>query len=155
MLCPQCGHRTYPRISPCVLVAIRKDDCILLARSNRHKPGFFSILAGFVESGETLEQAAVREVEEEVGVRVANLRYAGSQPWPFPCSLMLGYHARAVTTEITVDAEEIVEARWFSREELARACESREIALPPAVSIARRLVERWYGEPLKGDWIRP
>ncbi len=118
MLCPQCGHRTYPRISPCVLVAIRKDDCILLARSNRHKPGFFSILAGFVESGETLEQAAVREVAEEVGVQIDHLRYAGSQPWPFPHSLMMGFYADYVGGEIVCQEDEIAEAAWFRLDQL-------------------------------------
>jgi NAD+ diphosphatase len=132
MLCPQCGHRTYPRISPCVLVAIRKDDCILLARSNRHKPGFFSILAGFVESGETLEQAAVREVEEEVGVRVANLRYAGSQPWPFPHSLMMGFYADYVSGDIVCQPNEIVEAGWFKPDELPE--------IPPVQTLSGQMI---------------
>lgn len=118
MLCHQCGHRAYPRISPCVLVAIRKHDEILLARSSRHKPGVFSILAGFVESGETLEQAAVREVAEEVGVAITNLRYAGSQPWPFPHSLMAGFYADYVSGDIRCQEHEIAEAGWFKFREL-------------------------------------
>lgn len=111
-LCPKCGHRCYPRIAPCVLVAVVKDDEILLARSNRHKPGFFSILAGFVESAETLEQAAIREVKEEVGIDITNLRYIGSQPWPFPHSLMTGFIADYAAGDIICQPEEIAEAYW-------------------------------------------
>lgn len=155
-VCESDGSEHYPRTDPAVIVlVIDDDDRALLGRQGRWQPTWFSTLAGFVEPGESAEAAVRREVFEESGVRVGELAYLGSQPWPFPCSLMLGYHARATTTDVRVDGEEIVEARWFSREELATACESREIALPPAVSIARRLVERWYGEPLKGDWIRP
>jgi len=113
MLCHKCGHRVYPRISPCILVAVVKDQQILLARSKRHKVGFFSILAGFVESGETLEQAAVREVAEEVGVHITNLRYVGSQPWPFPHSLMAGFMADYVAGDIRCQPNEIEEAYWF------------------------------------------
>jgi NAD+ diphosphatase len=91
-------------------------------------------------------------VAEEVGIVVTNPRYLGSQPWPFPRSLMLGFFAEAVTTALTPDAEEIAEARWFSRQELARALESGELRLPPPVSIARRLIETWYGGELTGDW---
>lgn len=118
MSCHKCGHRCYPRVSPCVLVAVLKEDSILLARSKRHKPGFFSILAGFVESGETLEQAAIREVKEEVGVDIANLRYAGSQPWPFPHSLMMGFIADYQGGEIRCQPNEIEEAAWFSLQQL-------------------------------------
>jgi NAD+ diphosphatase len=94
----------------------------------------------------------VREVAEEVGIAVTSPRYLGSQPWPFPRSLMLGFFARALTTELTPDTEEIAEARWFTREELAHALETGEVRLPPPVSIARRLIETWYGGPLAGDW---
>ncbi|QBL10607.1 NAD(+) diphosphatase [Rheinheimera sp. D18] len=117
-LCNKCGHRCYPRIAPCVLVGIVKDNQILLARSNRHRAGFFSILAGFVESGETLEQAAVREVKEEVGIDIANLRYVGSQPWPFPHSLMTGFIADYVAGDIVCQPHEIEEAYWFSFDQL-------------------------------------
>lgn len=155
-VCAADGSEHYPRTDPAVIVlVIDDDDRALLGRQGRWQPSWFSTLAGFVEPGESAEAAVRREVFEEAGVRVGEMAYLGSQPWPFPCSLMLGYHAWATTTDVRVDGEEIVEAGWFSRDELARACESREIALPPAVSIARRLVERWYGEPLKGDWIRP
>lgn len=112
-LCHKCGHRCYPRIAPCVLVGIKKQNQILLARSSRHKSGFFSILAGFVESAETLEQAAVREVKEEVGVNINNLNYVGSQPWPFPHSLMTGFVAEYVSGDIVCQPQEIEEAGWF------------------------------------------
>jgi NAD+ diphosphatase len=112
-LCNKCGHRCYPRIAPCVLVGIVKEGQILLARSSRHRAGFFSILAGFVESAETLEQAAVREVKEEVGIDIANLRYVGSQPWPFPHSLMTGFIADYAGGDIVCQPQEIEEAHWF------------------------------------------
>jgi NAD+ diphosphatase len=154
--CPEDGSEHYPRTDPAVIVLVLdEDDRALLGRQGRWQPSWFSTLAGFVEPGESAEAAVRREILEEAGVTVDAMTYLGSQPWPFPCSLMLGYHAWATSTDIVVDGEEIVEARWFSREELAAACESGEVALPPAVSIARRLIERWYGEPMSGDWIRP
>jgi len=154
--CPEDGSEHYPRTDPAVIVlVIDEDDRALLGRQGRWQPSWFSTLAGFVEPGESAEAAVRREILEEAGVHVGEMTYLGSQPWPFPCSLMLGYHAWATSTDIVVDGEEIVEARWFSRAELAAACVSGEVALPPAVSIARRLIERWYGEPLSGDWIRP
>ena len=154
--CPEHGSEHYPRTDPAVIVVVLDaDDRCLLGRQARWQPTWFSTLAGFVESGESAEAAVRREVWEEAGVRVGEMTYLGSQPWPFPCSLMLGYHARATSTSIRVDGEEIVEARWFSRAELVAACESGEVALPPAVSIARWLIEVWFGEPLPGDWIRP
>lgn len=154
--CPEHGSEHYPRTDPAVIVLVLDaDDRCLLGRQARWQPTWFSTLAGFVESGESAEAAVRREVFEESGVRVGDMTYLGSQPWPFPCSLMLGYHARATSTSITVDGEEIVEARWFSRDELVAACTSGEVALPPAVSIARWLIEAWFGQPLPGDWIRP
>ncbi|CAM3933833.1 NAD(+) diphosphatase [Rheinheimera salexigens] len=117
-LCHKCGHRCYPRIAPCVLIAVQREGQILLARSSRHKPGSFSILAGFVESAETLENAAKREVKEEVGVEITNLRYVGSQPWPFPHSLMAGFIADYVSGEIICQPEEIEEAYWYDVDKL-------------------------------------
>lgn len=154
--CPEDGSEHYPRTDPAVIVLVLDDeDRALLGRQGRWQPTWFSTLAGFVEPGESAEAAVRREILEEAGVVVDEVAYLGSQPWPFPCSLMLGYHAWATTTDIRVDGEEIVEARWFSRAELSAACDSGDVALPPAVSIARRLIERWYGERLPGDWIRP
>ena len=131
--CPACGHQCYPRVSPCVIVAIRRDDRLLLARSSRHPEGLFSVLAGFVESGETLEQAVEREVFEEVGIGVTNIHYFDSQPWPFPHSLMVGFLADYDAGEIRCDDEEILEADWFDVNELPFT--------PPKVSIAGRLIE--------------
>ncbi|NUW46478.1 NAD(+) diphosphatase [Nonomuraea rhodomycinica] len=152
-VCPRDSSQHFPRVDPAVIMLVRdRDDRCLLARGPQWPEGRLSILAGFVEPGESLEHAVIREVAEEVGVQVANPRYLGSQPWPFPRSLMLGFFAEALTTTLTPDAEEIAEARWFSREELAEALASGEVRLPPPVSIARRLIETWYGEPLTGDW---
>ena len=154
--CPADGSEHYPRTDPAVIVlVIDPDDRALLGRQGRWQPQWFSTLAGFVEPGESAEAAVRREMHEEAGVLVGEMAYLGSQPWPFPCSLMLGYHAWTADRDIRVDGEEIVEARWFSRAELAASCDAGTVALPPAVSIARRLIERWYGEPLRGDWIRP
>ncbi|MFI7640298.1 NAD(+) diphosphatase [Nonomuraea sp. NPDC049400] len=152
-ICPQDASQHFPRVDPAVIMLVRdEDDRCLLARGPQWPEGRLSILAGFVEPGESLEHAVAREVAEEVGITVANPRYLGSQPWPFPRSLMLGFFAEATSTELTPDAEEIAEARWYSREELARALESGELRLPPPVSIARRLIETWYGGELTGDW---
>jgi NAD+ diphosphatase len=130
-------------------------DRALLGRQARWEKGWFSTLAGFVEPGESAEDAVRREVAEESGVRVGEVVFLGSQPWPFPSSLMFGYHAWATDPSIEVDGTEIEEARWFSRDELAAACREGSVSLPPAVSIARRLIERWYGDELPGDWSRP
>lgn len=157
--CPDDDSDHFPRTDPAVIVLVRdRDDRALLGRQQRWAPGWFSTLAGFVESGESAEAALRREVREESGIVIADgpddIRYLGSQPWPFPCSLMLGYHAWTDDHAITVDGEEIVEARWFTRDELAEACRRGDVQLPPSVSIARRLVERWYGSELPGDWSR-
>jgi NAD+ diphosphatase len=115
-----------------------------------------SILAGFVEPGESAEQAVVREVGEETAIKVTNVRYVGSQPWPMPRSLMLGFRADAPAGQaIAVDHEEIVEARWFSREELLAAVKAGELALPSPVSIARRIIEAWFGGELPSAWPEP
>ncbi|MFC7002798.1 NAD(+) diphosphatase [Pseudobowmanella zhangzhouensis] len=131
--CSRCSHRCYPRISPCVIVAIRKDKQILLAQGTRHTNGMYSTLAGFVESGETLEQAVHREVFEEVGIRVTNLRYFSSQPWPFPHSLMVGFLADYAGGEITPEPKEIADAKWFDADKLP--------LIPPTFSIAGHLIQ--------------
>lgn len=131
--CHNCGHRCYPRISPCIIVAIRHDNKILLAKGRHHKNDMYSTLAGFVESGETLENAVHREVFEEVGVKVKNLRYFGSQPWPFPHSLMCGFLADYDSGDINIDQHEIVDAKWFDFDELPN--------IPPTFSIAGQLIE--------------
>jgi NAD+ diphosphatase len=153
--CPNCGREHYPRTDPAVIMAISDpDDRILLGRQAVWPEKRFSTLAGFVEPGESLEDAVRREVAEEAGVVVGEVTYLGSQPWPFPSSLMLGFRGRAVSTDITVDAVEIAQASWWSREELAADIAAGELRLPPGVSIARRLIEDWYGGPIddRSDW---
>jgi NAD+ diphosphatase len=152
--CPVDGSEHFPRVDPAVIMLVRDDgDRCLLARNRNWPPGRVSILAGFVEPGESLEQAVVREVGEETGLRVGGMRYVGSQPWPMPRSLMLGFVAHAGgQQEIVVDEEEIAEARWFTREQLTAAVATREVLLPPPVSIAHRIIESWYGAPLPGSW---
>lgn len=132
-ICPQCGTVNYPRLSPAVIVAVLKDNQILLARNKRFRLPFYSVLAGFVEPGETLEECVQREIREEVNIRVKNIRYFGSQPWPFPNSLMIAFVADYADGEIATDGLEIVEAAWFSKDELPQ--------IPPKISIARQLID--------------
>ncbi len=133
MHCPACGLLAYPRISPAVMVLVRDGDKLLLGRSPHFKPGVFSALAGFVEPGETLEQCAAREVREEVGIEISNLRYFDSQPWPFPNSLMLAFFADYAGGTITPDPNEIEAADWFAIDALP--------LLPEPISISRRLID--------------
>ena len=133
--CPACGLVVYPRISPAIIVLITRGEEILLARSPRFPNGMHSVIAGFVESGETLEHAVHREVKEEVGLVVKNLRYFASEPWPFPDSLMIGFVAEYAAGEIEIDNNEIVSAGWFSRDSLP--------PLPASMSISRALIDRW------------
>ena len=135
--CPDCGLVCYPRLSPAVIVAVVKEDKLLLATSARFRTNFWSVLAGFVEPGETLEACVVREVHEEVGILVKNVRYFDSQPWPFPDSLMLGFTAEYAEGEIRIDPAEITGADWFPADNLPN--------IPPKVSIARRLID-WFVE---------
>ncbi|GAA1916638.1 NAD(+) diphosphatase [Streptantibioticus ferralitis] len=147
--CSACGAEHYPRTDPAVIMLVTDDqDRALLGRQVHWPEGRFSTLAGFVEPGESIEQAVVREVFEEAGVQVGEVSYVASQPWPFPSSLMLGFMARATSSEIRVDGEEIHEARWFSREDYRRAIATGDILPPTGISIAARLIELWYGEPL-------
>jgi NADH pyrophosphatase NudC (nudix superfamily) len=152
--CVADGSEHFPRIDPAVIMLVTDpDDRCLLARNAQWPQRRVSILAGFVEPGESAEQAVVREVGEETGIFVTAVRYVGSQPWPMPHSLMLGFRATAAGgEEIRVDAEEIAEARWFSRAELAGSISSGEILLPPPVSIAHRIIVSWYGSELAGAW---
>ena len=133
MHCNQCGLSAYPRISPAVMVLVRRENELLLARSPHFKPGVFSALAGFVEAGETLEACAAREVKEEVGIDIAHLEYFDSQSWPFPNSLMVAFFADYAGGEVTPDPTEIEAADWFDIGALPK--------LPEPVSIARRLIE--------------
>jgi NAD+ diphosphatase len=144
MHCSRCNHRCYPRISPCIIVAIRHKNKLLLAQGKPHQSRqMYSTLAGFVESGETLEEAVHREVMEEVGVKVTNLRYFDSQPWPFPHSLMVGFLADFAGGDIVVDGHEIIDAQWFDIDALP--------VIPPILSIAGQLIERTIEEIKQGQ----
>lgn len=147
--CDADGSEHYPRTDPAVIMSvIDADDRLLLARNGTWDEGRRSVLAGFVEPGERLEEAVAREVLEEVGVRVSEVRYVDNQPWPFPSSLMLGFSSRAADPHLRIDRTEIVEAEWYTRDELARAVAAGRVLLPTRLSIARRLIEGWFGEPL-------
>ncbi|HWQ14362.1 MAG TPA: NAD(+) diphosphatase [Roseiflexaceae bacterium] len=134
--CAACGHTVYPPVSPAVIVLVHDGERALLAS----KPGWgrrYSLVAGFVEPGETLEDCVAREVKEEVGVAVGELRYVGSQPWPFPHQIMIGFLAQYAGGEIAIDAAELADARWFTRDDLPE--------LPPPFTISRQIIELWRG----------
>ena len=135
--CPKCGLISYPRISPAVITAIIKDNKILMAHNSGFAENKYSVIAGFLEPGETLEECVEREIMEEVGLKVKNIKYFGSQPWPFPNSMMIGYLAEYESGEILVDGLEITDAKWFGIEDLPK--------LPSKMSIARKLID-WYIE---------
>jgi NAD+ diphosphatase len=149
--CPACGASHFPRTDPVVIMIVVRGERALLGRNRRRPGGRFSCLAGFVEPGETPEEAVRREVREEAGIRCGRVRYLASQPWPFPSSLMMGFLAEASTEEISVDPEELAEARWFHRDEVrdmvARAAvgpdDPTQISLPPPIAIAHHLCRRW------------
>lgn len=149
LACPQ-GHYQFPRTDAAVIMSVTDpDDRLLLAAGTRFVvPTGVSVLAGFLEPGESLEAAVAREVMEEVGVVVDDVEYVGNQPWPMPASLMIGFAARTRQTRLTLDPHEIRHARWFSRDELDESLQSGEVTVPPRLSIARHLIERWYGRPL-------
>jgi NAD+ diphosphatase len=136
--CPSCELLAFPRLSPAVIVLVRKGTQALLARAARFPTAMYSTLAGFVEPGESLEETVEREIQEEVGITVKNVRYFGSQPWPFPHSLMVGFLADYADGELRPDGEEIVDARWFSKDALPQ--------IPPPLSIARQLINSWIDE---------
>ncbi len=141
-----CGHRSFPRLDPAIIVLVQHQDRCLLGRQPSWPAERFSTLAGFVEPGESLEDAVRREVHEETNVRVTNCRYLASQPWPFPAALMIGFHADANTTELRYNDGELAEARWLSRAQI----QAREVTLPPPTSVAFKLIEAWFdrdGEP--------
>ncbi|MFZ1286573.1 MAG: NAD(+) diphosphatase, partial [Candidatus Phosphoribacter sp.] len=172
--CPRCGAETepvqggwvrrcvsdgsdhFPRTDPSVIMSVIDDaGRLLLGRTIGWPDNQFSVLAGFVEPGESLEQAVVREVAEESGVEVTAVRYLGSQPWPFPASLMLGFTARAVTTDLHPEPTEMAEVRWVTRAEYAALLRGGEIRVPGEISIARRLIERWLGDDVDAVAGRP
>jgi len=154
--CTDCGREEFPRTDPAVIMVVTDgeapDDRCLLGRHPSWPPGRYSTLAGFVEPGESIEQAVRREVLEESGIQVSEVTYFGSQPWPLPRSLMIGCIGKATSTDVTVDGEEIEDARWFSREQMKTEAEAGTLVLPGGISISRSLIEHWYGGPLPGQW---
>ncbi|MEM7608369.1 MAG: NAD(+) diphosphatase [Myxococcota bacterium] len=143
-VCPGCGHRHFPRTDPAVMMLITRDgeserEC-LLARQGIFPKGMYSALAGFVEPGESLEECVRRETDEEVGLRLRDVRYVGSEPWPFPCQLMVGFVAEAEPGEIVLDEEELEEARWVPRSALLVPSKERAFFYPPPISLAHRMI---------------
>jgi NAD+ diphosphatase len=133
--CPACGLTAFPRLSPAVIVLIERGETILLARGHHFQPGRFGIIAGFVEPGESLEEAVRREISEEVGLAVRDVRYFGSQPWPYPHAIMIGFTAVSPAGEIRLDPQELAEAGWYTLDDLPM--------VPQKLSIARRLIDAW------------
>jgi NAD+ diphosphatase len=144
--CGSCEAEHFPRVDPVVIMLAEHDGRLLLGRQPHYPPGRYSALAGFLEVGENLEAAVARELYEEAGIRIRNVRYIASQPWPFPSSLMIGCHTEAIGDALTIDTAELEDARWFTREEVAAALEGAPDAAfqpPPKAAIARTLLERW------------
>jgi NAD+ diphosphatase len=143
LVCERCGAQHFPRTDPAVIMLVVRGDACLLGHSHRFpNVTMYSTLAGFVEPGESLEEAVRREVREEAGIEVGEVRYHSSQPWPFPSSIMLGFHAEALSEEIRIDPGELRDARWFTRDEI-RNHQALGFSLPRPDSIARRLIEDW------------
>ena len=152
LCCPADDAMHFPRTDPAAIVlVIGADDRVALGRHVNWPEGRFSTFAGFVEAGESAEAAAIREVREESGLRIDpdRLQYLGSQPWPFPQSLMLGYHSHTTDMEFDLDPSEIAEARWFTRDELRAAMADGSVTMPPELSISRRLIGHWLGSPTR------
>jgi NAD+ diphosphatase len=136
--CPRCGLLYFPRLAPAIIVAIERGDKLLMGRSRRFATGVYSVLAGFVEPGESLEETVIREVKEEVGISIKNIQYFGSQPWPFPHSLMIGFTATYAGGEISIDETELEDAGWFTVDNLP--------PLPGKISIARKLIDSFIAK---------
>lgn len=149
--CPKDSSEHYPRTDPAVIMSVvDPEERLLLARSPGWPERNFSVLAGFVEPGESLEAAVAREVEEEVGIRVTDVRYLGNQPWPFPSSLMVGFETRTTETRLRLDAHEIDDAVWVTRDDYRDLLRSGRFRVPTGISIAKRIIEHWLGEPVEG-----
>ena len=135
--CTECGKEVWPQLATAVIVLIHRGDEVLLVRAKNFRTDFYGLVAGFVETGETLEEAVAREAMEETGVTITNIRYFGSQPWPYPCGLMVGFHADYVSGEIHLQRSEIAKGGWFRRDNLP--------TIPEKLSIARMLLDDWLG----------
>lgn len=147
--CGSCGAEHYPRVDPVVIMLATFEDRLLLGRQPTYPPGRYSALAGFVEPGETIEAAVARELHEEAGISVSDVRYLASQPWPFPSSLMIGCTATATGDALVIDLQELDDARWFTRDEVAAALAgdpSAPFLPPPRFAIARTLLDHWIGD---------
>ena len=136
--CDQCGKEIWPLLAPAVIVLVRKGDEVLLVHANNFRDDHYGLVAGFVETGETLEEAVYREVMEETGLHITNLRYFGSQPWPYPCGLMVGFTADYVEGSIHLQTEELSAGAWFTKDHLPH--------IPEKMSIARHLIDAWLEE---------
>lgn len=147
--CDSCGGDHYPRVDPVVIMLAEHDGRLLLGRQPSYPPGRYSALAGYVEVGETIEAAVVREMREEAGIEISCVRYVASQPWPFPSSLMIGCTSHALDDRLTIDTTELDDARWFTRNEVADALANRAdptFLPPPRFAIARSLIDHWLGD---------
>jgi NAD+ diphosphatase len=149
-----CNTMHFPRTDPAVIMLVTNGDRALMGRSKNFVPGMYSTLAGFVEPGESLEMAVAREVREETGIEIGPVHYHSSQPWPFPANIMLGFHAEALTTEITVDYGELEDARWYERDWLLSHVDDDTFSMPRLDSIARRLIEDWLQGGIEGAGSR-
>lgn len=148
--CPEDSSEHYPRTDPAVIMSVvDREERLLLARSPGWPERNYSVLAGFLEPGESLEAAVAREVEEEVGLRVTDIRYLGNQPWPFPSSLMVGFESRTTETRLRLDAHEIGDALWVTRGDYRHRLRSGRLRVPTGISIAKRIIEHWLGEPVE------
>lgn len=146
--CPRCSAEHFPRVDPVVIMLVEHEGDVLLGRQPHYPAGRYSALAGFVEVGESIEDAVAREVKEEAGIDVCAVHYVASQPWPFPSSLMVGCRAVALSRDLTIDTNELEDARWFTREEVAKGIRGGDGATfqpPPHTAIARTLLEDWLG----------
>lgn len=144
--CPHCSAEHFPRVDPVAIMLVEHGESVLLGRQPHYPPGRYSALAGFIEVGESVEDAVAREVKEEAGIEVRNVRYIASQPWPFPSSLMIGCRAQALSTALTIDTNELEDARWFTREEVGlgiSGAKSSPFQPPPHTAIARALLQHW------------
>ncbi len=146
--CEACNTEHFPRTDPVVIMLALHEDKCLLGRQAKWPQGFYSALAGFVEPGETIEEAVARELMEEAGIKIGDVLFHSTQPWPYPSSLMIGCYARATTTEITVDMNELSDAKWFSREEIRSSLQkaNNDLRMPPPLAIAHQLVKSWIEE---------